>query len=303
MKRVKMPLLTTLHRPEIYSRYRLEKLLEFREKIRLVTKGLPEQAPLLVGYASSLEELGGFRKDGRALRITPKKIPRIKDALADQWQRIKEDLEHLQQRRKRSLSAKILLGDGRDSSRHLLAHEAFDLIFYSPPYLNNIDYTEVYKVELWMLGFVSSYAEFKAQRLKTFRSHPSVRFPEIYAYPQDSRTQAFQECLDHVMESIPEDKDANWRRRLVRSYFDDCYRMLIDQHNLIKRGGKIVCTVGNSLHGGQSGKVLIATDLLIALLAENIGLEVDRIIVARHLKRRDKDNHFLRESVIIMTAK
>jgi DNA modification methylase len=302
--KLEKPSLTTLYRPEVYSPYRLKKLLEFRQKILLAAQGFPERSPLLVGYARALEELGGFRKDGRALRIVKKKIPRIKDALAIQWERIREDLESLKPYRKsQCVPAKVLLGDGRDFSRWFSKSQEFDLIFYSPPYLNNIDYTEVYKIELWMLGFVSCYSEFKAQRLKTFRSHPSVRFPEIYVYPQNPRTQAFQECLEHVMENIPEDKNRNWRRRLIKSYFDDCYRMLVDQYRLIKKRGKIVCVIGNSLHGGKTGKVLIASDLLIALLAQSIGLEVERIIVARYLKRRDKDNHFLRESVIIMSTK
>lgn len=302
-KKVRKPALTTLHRPEIYSPYRLKKLLEFRQKIYSVAGRFPERDLLLIGYASALEKLGGFRKDGRALRITKKKIPRVRKALTLEWQKILEDLKSIQKNSKRPPKASILLGDGRNASRQLPQAHQFDLIFYSPPYLNNIDYTEVYKVELWMLGFVSSYAEFRKQRLQTFRSHPSVRFPDIYTYVKDKRTQAFQEYLEHVMDNIPEDKDAIWRRRLVKSYFDDCYRMLLDQRKLVKKGGKIICVIGNSLHGGKTGKILIATDLLIACLAQSIGLEVEGIIVARYMKRRDRDNRFLRESVIIMNTR
>lgn len=302
IKQVRKPALTTLHRPEIYSPYRLKKLLEFRQKIQAVAKRFPERDPLLVGYASALEKLGGFRKDGRALRITKKKVPYVREALTLEWQKILEDLKSIQNAR-RPPKASILLGDGRNASRQFSQAHQFDLIFYSPPYLNNIDYTEVYKIELWMLGFISSYAEFRRQRLRTFRSHPSVKFPEIYAYVQDRRTRVFQECLEQVLKNIPEDKDTNWRRRLVKSYFDDCYRMLLDQRKLVKRVGKITCVIGNSLHGGKTGKILIATDLLIALLAQSVGLEIERVIIARYMKRRDKDNHFLRESVIIMNAK
>jgi DNA modification methylase len=34
----------------------------------------------------------------------------------------------------------------------------FDLILTSPPYPNNIDYSEVYKLELWLLGFIDKQA-------------------------------------------------------------------------------------------------------------------------------------------------
>ena len=49
---------------------------------------------------------------------------------------------------------------------------------YSPPYLNCIDYTEVYKLELWLLELVKTQAEFRQVRLGTLRSHPSVKFAE-----------------------------------------------------------------------------------------------------------------------------
>jgi len=48
------------------------------------------------------------------------------------------------------VECQILAGDGRTLQIPELGGKAFDLIIYSPPYLNNIDYSEVYKLELWL---------------------------------------------------------------------------------------------------------------------------------------------------------
>jgi hypothetical protein len=48
---------------------------------------------------------------------------------------------------------------------------------FSPPYLNCIDYTELYKIELWLMEHIASQEQFRETRLGTLRSHPSVKFP------------------------------------------------------------------------------------------------------------------------------
>src|SRR3989442_224275 len=76
------------------------------------------------------------------------------------------------------VETRVLEGDGRTLECISDEKRKFDLVLYSPPYLNNIDYTEVYKLELWLSGLTSTQADFRELRLRTLRSHPSIKFPE-----------------------------------------------------------------------------------------------------------------------------
>jgi len=302
----RIPSLSTLHRKDVYDPKDLRHLLGVRQAIRHQLYGQSEKDSLLLGYASALEAVSGVRKDGRALRIVPdKQRLAVSAALASAWDMIVEDLsvaaEYFQ-----PIEARALLGDGRtlavDSTPSYETGQ-FDLILYSPPYLNNIDYTEVYKIELWMCGFVSTADEFRELRYKTFRSHPSVRFPDPITMNEDIRMQEVEGALDVLIRALPKDQNLAWRTGLFRGYFDDMYISLKHQLEALVPGGWIFCVVGNSLHGPRDNprtRVPVASDLLVALIAESLGLEVKAIQVARYLRRRSPNSRYLRESILVM---
>jgi DNA modification methylase len=300
-----VPILSTLHRSDVYKPETLNQILGYKNAI--ISLGGEERDPLLLGFANTLEELSGIRKDGRALRIVPnKKRPQVSDALKLAWSKIVEDI-NIAPNFFIPVKANIFLGDGRTLRADIPASQEylsdFDLAVYSPPYLNNIDYTEVYKIELWLCGFINSYEEFRALRRKTFRSHPSINFTDPVTIFSDNRLIDVSCTLDVLLNTLPTDKDKKWRTRLFIGYFDDVYQTLTHQRNALTKGGWIFCIVGNSLHGSSKvpGKrIPVATDLIIASIAQAIGLEVKAIQVARHLRRRSPDTKFLRESIIIM---
>jgi DNA modification methylase len=300
-----LPALSTLHRTDVYALDVLNELLGFKNAIMAIESA--ERAPLLLGYSSTLEDLSGIRKDGRALRIVPnKRCPQVSQALRLAWSTISEDIEQAQGFFK-PIHADVYDGDGRkletDSAVSQTKLSNFDLIMYSPPYLNNIDYTEVYKLELWLCGFVSSYDEFRSLRLQTFRSHPSVSFSDPVTSQSDERLNDINNTIDILVNTLPADKYRNQRIRLFTGYFDDMYQTLKYQKDALSNGGWIFCVVGNSLHGSSKEpeiRVPVASDLLITSIAHAIGFEVKAIQVARHLKRRSPETKFLRESIIVM---
>lgn len=296
-----VPSLSTVHREEVYDAQVLGQLLGFREVIRTRQN---EQDLLLLGYASALEAVSGVRKDGRALRIEPNKQRiTVPSALESAWEKIVEDLK-VAKEYYAPVKTHVLLGDGRTLKvENNPSYEIgrFDLILYSPPYLNNIDYTEVYKIELWMCEFVNTYQEFQNLRYQTFRSHPSVRFPDPISIVEDDRMAQVLAVLDLLIEALPNDKNLSWRKRLFQGYFDDMYLSLKKQLDVLNPGGWIFCVVGNSLHGPSDNplaRVPVASDLFIALIAQSLGLEVKGIQVARHLNRRPPRSNYLRESVL-----
>jgi DNA modification methylase len=299
----KLPELSTLHREDVFSKRNLKEVIGFRGAINAIETH--ERNLLLLGYASVLEDLSGTRKDGRMVRIVKnKQRPTTVDALREAWTTIANDIECANQHFL-PIDANVLFGDGRtltaENNDDQLGN--FDLVIYSPPYLNNIDYTEVYKLELWLCGFVNTYEEFRSLRYQTFRSHPSVRFPEPITFVQEQELKDITSTLEVLTDALNKDKNLAWRTTLFNGYFDDMYRSLKHQRDALRDGGWIFCVVGNSLHGSDNApeiRVPVASDLVIALIGQTIGLEVIAIQVARYLRRRGPDGHLLRESIVVM---
>ena len=301
-----LPTLSTLNREDVYSQEVLKEILSYYNSIKDVLGN--EQAPLLLGYASVLEDLSGVRKDGRALRIVPNKqylFESVSEALQTAWCEVSEDYDTACDIFE-AVTTEALFGDGRSllvEGESVSQLNDFDITIYSPPYINNIDYTEVYKLELWLCGFVSDRADFRALRYNTFRSHPSVKFQNPIVMSEDCRLVEVQQDIKALTDALPENKDKKWRTDLFRGYFDDMYQSLLAQQEASNSGGWIFCVVGNSLHGSSKKpelRVPVAADLIIAAIAEAIGLEVKAIQVARQLKRRSLDSHLMRESIIVM---
>jgi hypothetical protein len=192
----------------------------------------------------------------------------------------------------------IALEDVRNQPTEHLPHDV-DLALFSPPYPNNIDYTEVYKLELWALGLVDNDRAFARQRRRTLRSHGSLKWDEAYEYQSAPYASIVDDLMRPVVDAIPKgDRYTNARRQLVMGYADDMLRVAIKIAHVLRPRGVAACVVGNSLHGHPGKQLLIAADLLIARLFELVGLEVTRIEIARRPRRRASCSRYLRESIV-----
>ena len=176
-----IPSLSTFSHTEYFSAQAVNCLAALRESIAARTRDAGDASLLLLQLclAASIEPSSKLRRDGRTLRYVPDKQPA--DAIRtflNAAERVEADLPR--HRLPTSTRGKVLRGDIRD--RGLGNVGPFDLCVFSPPYPNNIDYTEVYKVEAWMLGLIDEQAAFSAQRRRTLRSHGSLRWEENYSY-------------------------------------------------------------------------------------------------------------------------
>jgi hypothetical protein len=305
---VEIPQLTTLNNERVYKKAIIKKILGYRNLVNSYSNEI-ESDVLLLGLSSVLEQLSGIRKDGRALRfVKNKKIPVVEKALKIAWDRIVDDLK-VASKIFSPLPCKILLGDGREllgTQFSMGSLGRFDMILCSPPYLNNIDYSEVYKIELWMLDFIKSYGQFRDLRHRTFRSHPSVKFSMGTTIRKKSETSNFIQHLDNLINALPNDHNFKWRSRLFEQYFDDVYTSLKKQYEILKDDRWTFWVIGNSMHGSRGdGKIMIpiATDLLIATIAEEVGFTVKGLLISRKLRRRSYDprsNRYLRETIITL---
>lgn len=158
--------------------------------------------------------------------------------------RVEEALIELTAHAFRPVSSFTLL---RGDSRELL-HEAprADLAVFSPPYPNSFDYTDVYNIELWMLGYLSSTDSNRSLRQSTLTSHVQI-LREYAPKPSGSGT------LDHVSTRLHEQVDSMWNKHIpsmVDAYFSDMRRIFLDLQEKLDSDGEVWAVVGDSLYAG-----------------------------------------------------
>ncbi|MFI1289160.1 hypothetical protein ACH4VM_11810 [Streptomyces sp. NPDC020792] len=292
-----VPSLSTLRNEKYFRPEHVQDLLRIRHAI---DSGSTEatRAIFRVSLASCVEPCSRLRRDGRALRFEPSREPKFPwDVFLQRVDMVRRDLDLTDPA---SSSGEVFLGDARQVSSLALERD-FDLILFSPPYPNNIDYTEIYKTEAWVLGCYESEAEMKAQRQRTIRSHPSVRFAQDFAYLKSGFASDVQDLVDPVVARVPlGDRYQEGRIEVITGYADDMLRVLIECREIIRSNGRLVFVVGNSLHGAGDSKYVIAADVIMGRLAEICGWRVSEVKVARMLKRRSGESAFLRESLVVL---
>ena len=324
-----LPALTAFHDERIFPSSVARALVSARDSIygddRLSDV---ERDCLLLGLANVIEDVSGAMKDGRALRIVNGRHrnfkalkPRgntsnssdLRTILSNQWLAMVEDLQELSpMRRHIKATASHHNGDARQikgiklRGRRAMPDGSIDALIYSPPYLNCIDYTEVYKLELWLLEFIRNQEQFRNLRLGTLRSHPSVEFPPTSHF--DDHDSAVVKTILNLSAFVEEHHSRPNMGRMIRNYFEDMFASFCEQIKVLRPGGVVACVVANSTfsrrHKADDGwheewSLPIASDLLLAKLAELAGFVSVEIWDARVLRPRNIKNGAARESVIV----
>lgn len=156
---------------------------------------------------------------------------------------------------RRELSFDLIRGDARSA----IAQGKWDLALFSPPYPNSFDYTDVYNVELWTLGYLDSSMSNRRLREATLSSH--VQISRAFAPPPKGSP-----ALDAVMTQLIDARSALWDRRIpdmVGAYFADLMAITRRIGRRLSPGGSLWLVVGDSQYAG----IQIATAEIIGALA------------------------------------
>jgi len=297
--RVSLPRLSSVKDGRCISQYLARRIVAIRNSIRR-DGYTPTHDALLLGLGATVEPVSRVRKDGRALRLVDRARPHFERTLRDKWQLISADVHFFQNTLQGTPIPLVIVGDGRVPSKYAIKPGSVDLIVTSPPYPNNIDYSEVYKLELWLLGFIEDAHSFLQLRYSTFRSHPTCSTPDPpIAFLAELKRGALRGLLAPLLQRVDQ-MPRCWRRRLLIGYFSDMWRSLGEFYECLRPGGLAIIVVGNSLHNGTRSPYVIPTDLALATIGKCVGFEVESVAVVRSLKRRLSGNHYLRESIIVL---
>jgi DNA modification methylase len=177
----------------------------------------------------------------------------------------------------------------------------FDLCVTSPPYLNSFDYSDVYRPEMFLAGFVADNNQLMRIRLRTIRSHVQAN----WKLPVKT---GFGTVYAKVLKEILLRKDRLWSARIpqmIQAYFEDMEELLAALSERANPNALLKIAVATSAYAG----VVVPVDFILAEIAEQAGWELQDVQVVRRLRssaqlwkheNRDKKVPELRESVVIL---
>ena len=192
-------------------------------------------------------------------------------------------------------SGRVVRGDARSAAawRRAAGGVQFDACVSSPPYLNNFDYADATRLELYFLGIASSWAEMcrrvrgdmivattqQSARALARRAAATLRSHAAIASEVETLTKKL--AVERAHRGRGKEYD-----QVVPSYFADIARVLAHLHRHLAPGGRVAWVVGDSAPYG----VYIDTPALIAKLAAEAGFKRGDDITVRSRGLRWRQN-------------
>lgn len=197
-----------------------------------------------------------YRRDWQSRPVDPKVV---EAAFAESASRAIQEI-HAHDHRP-AAAVRVL---NQDSRAAIARCARADLVVFSPPYPNSFDYTDVYNLELWMLGYLGAGTDNQRLRHATLSSHVQIK-REFAPAPKGSRR------LSRAMNLLRGHRDAlwcSWIPEMVGGYFADMGRILNSCADRLQPGGQVWMVVGDSQYAGIS----ISVDRILLDLAPQWGL-------------------------------
>ncbi len=168
---------------------------------------------------------------------------------------------------------RLLRGDARQC---LVNVPEVDVALFSPPYPNSFDYTDIYNVELWALGYLRTREENTRLRNATLRSHVQIGRDMSWG---DLRSKS----LVSTVRALKRRADQLWNPRIpdmIGAYFADLYVVLSRIRAKLNPDGAVMMTVGDSRYAG----VLVDVGRVLSEMAPAVGYRCESIRPIRSMR-------------------
>ena len=300
--RLKWPDLGFIEIRKAFSRYARNDLLFFKEKI-LEVKDEGVRNFLFLGLLSIVMESSNVKRDGGVLRIVKKRhLPPVRKLLRNRLRRMYKDLVKAGEFTGGDNAGEFTGGDNAkgfpggihaearlgDSRNLPLDNNSVEFCITSPPYLNWVDYTKIYALEMALL---MDGEEIRRARSDSVRSYIGAKEPKDFRVESEHLNELFGK-----LERLPESSKPP---AIMRGYFEDLFMNLESIYNSLKPGGKAAIVIGNSCLPNLD----INSDLILAEMGEGIGFEAEGVWSSntRICKFPGmKESRSVRESIVIL---
>ena len=192
-------------------------------------------------------------------------------------------------------AGRVLLGDSRNSDpwRKLFATDQATSCITSPPYLNNFDYADATRLEVYFLGQASSWREL-CDSVRSRMMVATTQQSRVAIAKRDARRLAaipeLSGSVNRLTRKLATQRAARPRGkeydRVVPSYFSGIYSVLGHLRRHLAIGATAAWIVGDSAPYG----VYIDTPRLIEVLASHIGFKALGAETLRHRGMRWQQN-------------
>lgn len=209
----------------------------------------------------------------------------------------------------KNCSHKIFNADSRHT-QDLIPGSCVDHVFTSPPYLNNFDYADRTRLELYFWGEAKNWGEISEKiRTKLITSATTQISRDDPRYNLSKGLQeACPDVFDFLKKSVSQLGEIRLTRggkksydHLVSGYFNDMFQIISEVYRVLKNDTKAVFVLGDSAPYG----IHIPTDDLIGKIGLGVGFSDYRIDILRERGGKWKDNPqrhnvLLRESIVTL---
>ena len=185
----------------------------------------------------------------------------------------------------------LLRGDARTLSADVGPH---DLAVFSPPYPNSFDYTDVYNVELWAMGYLRNNNENARLRQSTLRSHVQL-LRDFDSHGVRSLT------LRTTIDALRQVRSELWNRHIpemIGAYAADLAVVMGHLRRGLRSRGRAYIVVGDSRYGG----VDIPVAKILTEISEPLDFRLISIEPSRSMRSSPQQGgqHELSEMLVVL---
>lgn len=204
----------------------------------------------------------------------------------------------------------LINGDSRNT-KEFIGNQSVDHVFTSPPYLNNFDYADRTRLELYFWGEAKSWGEI-SDKIRTLLmtsattqiNRSDARYEILDEFKRDCPvvTSFIEESVNKLMYIRKTKGGKKSYDLMVAGYFNDMYKIVKDVSRVLKSGSKALFVLGDSAPYG----IHIPTDKLIGDIGISLGFDSYELEILRTRGDKWKANpqrHTvpLRESIVILS--
>ncbi len=206
----------------------------------------------------------------------------------------------------------LINGDSRNTTGQI-PDESVDHVFTSPPYLNNFDYADRTRLELYFWGEAKTWGDITRDvrdKLMTSATTQIARSDSKYEISAELQADCPEvaEFVDTAVTELASRRLHKGGKKsydlMVAGYFNDIHQIVRDVYRVLKPNTKALFVLGDSAPYG----VHIPTDKLIGDIGLGVGFSDYEIEVLRTRGDKWKENPqrhsvALRESIVILSKR